>query len=100
MRLQDGAPRLTDICSIRMLICMRTTLNLDDELMRLLRRRAAATGRTLTALIEEALREALAERSEGGASYRLKWSTARGRLLPGIDLSDRDSLIDRMEGRG
>jgi ribbon-helix-helix CopG family protein len=37
-----------------MLICMRTTLNLDDELMRQVRRHAADTGRTITQFIEAA----------------------------------------------
>lgn len=80
-----------------MLFCMRTTLNLDDELMRQARGRAAETGRTLTQIIEESLRGALAERSEDRPSYQLKWTTARGRLLPGVDLFDRDSLINHME---
>jgi len=90
---------LTDICYANMLFCMRTTLNLDDDLMRQARRRAADTGRTLTQVIEESLRDALAERAEAQSSFRLKWTTARGRLLPGVDLSDRDSLIRHMEER-
>ncbi|MBL8932396.1 MAG: type II toxin-antitoxin system VapB family antitoxin, partial [Kineosporiaceae bacterium] len=38
---------------------MRTTLNLDDDLMRLVKQRAAAEGRTVTSLIEEGLRALL-----------------------------------------
>ncbi|MDQ3710158.1 MAG: type II toxin-antitoxin system VapB family antitoxin [Actinomycetota bacterium] len=40
---------------------MKTTLNLDDELLRRAKRRAAARGTTLTALVEEGLRAALVE---------------------------------------
>lgn len=80
-----------------MLICMRTTLNLDDELMRLVRRRAADTGRTITQLIEAALHDALTPTVQGQPPFELQWKTVRGRLRPGVDLSDRDSLIDRME---
>ncbi len=80
-----------------MLICMRTTLNLDDELMRLVRRRAADTGRTITQLIEAALHDALTPPAQGLPPFKLQWKTVRGRLRPGVDLSDRDSLIDRME---
>ena len=38
----------------------RTTLQLDDALYRELRRRAAGEGRTLTEVVERALREGLA----------------------------------------
>lgn len=41
---------------------MRTTIRLDDELLREAKRLAAETNQTLTAVIEEALRERLARR--------------------------------------
>ncbi|MGH8766757.1 MAG: hypothetical protein ACREVT_01060 [Burkholderiales bacterium] len=69
-------------------------------MMRQLRHRAAETGLTLTHLIEHALRDALTERVPEGPAYRLRWKTVRGRLRAGVDLSDRHSLIDRMEQRG
>jgi hypothetical protein len=40
---------------------VKTTLNLDDDLMRAARDRARRDGVTLTALISDALRKALAE---------------------------------------
>ncbi|MEU7145453.1 type II toxin-antitoxin system VapB family antitoxin [Nocardia sp. NPDC046473] len=43
---------------------MRTTLDLDDALLRAAKQRAARDGRTLTSLIEEALRMLLEELSE------------------------------------
>jgi len=43
-----------------MLICMRTTLILPDDLYRELKRVAAAADRTMTSFVEEALRAALA----------------------------------------
>ncbi len=46
-----------------MLICMRTTLNLDDTLAAEVKAEAARTGTTMTALIEEGLRRVLAERT-------------------------------------
>lgn len=39
-----------------MLICMRTTLNLDDELAAAAKREAARRGQTFTSLLEEGLR--------------------------------------------
>ncbi|MGH8586300.1 MAG: ribbon-helix-helix protein, CopG family [Gammaproteobacteria bacterium] len=78
---------------------MRTTLNLDDELMRLVRRRATDTDRTITQFIEAALHDALAANAHGQPPFTFQWKTVRGRLRPGVDLSDRDSLIDRMGER-
>ena len=82
-----------------MLVCMRTTFNIDDQLMRLLKRSAAETGTTMTTIIENSLRQALVQKPAKRSVYKLKWKTVRGRLLPGVDITDRDSLLDRMEGR-
>jgi plasmid stability protein len=82
-----------------MFICMRTTLNLDDELMRTLKSRAAETGRTMTELMEEAIRELLARSASLEEGREFRWVTFRGRVQPGIDITDRDSLLDAMEGR-
>ena len=82
-----------------MLICMRTTLNLDDGLMRSLKRRAAETGRTLTSLVEEAIHALLDRDAVPATEYRLDWVIVEGGARPGIDLSDRDALIDLMDGR-
>jgi len=90
---------LTDVCLYDMLICMRTTLNLDDNLIRAAKRRAAETGQTLSATIEAALREILEREKRPKSSYRLRWVTVKGGAHPGVDLADRDALIDRMEGR-
>jgi plasmid stability protein len=77
---------------------MRTTLDLDDDLVREIQRRAADSGRTMKKELEEILREGL----RGGAPkepFRLQLPTVKGELLPGVDLNDRDSLYDIMEGR-
>jgi len=79
---------------------MRTTLNLDDELLRTLKKRAAETGRTMTEMIEEALREMLARPSLEREEREFEWVTVNGEGRPGIDISDRDFLLDVMEGRG
>jgi len=80
-----------------MLICVRTTLNLDPELMRAAKERAARTGRTLTSVIEDALRLSLAARTpETLASVDLPANP--GRPLPGVDLDDTAALLDLIEG--
>jgi putative antitoxin of VapBC-like toxin-antitoxin system len=83
-----------------MLICMRTTLDLDDQLMKTAKRRAAETGRTLSSMIETALRELLADENRSKGNYRLKWVVVPGGAQPGVDITDRDALLERMEGRG
>ncbi len=82
-----------------MLICMRTTLALDDDLYREARKAALDAGTTVTALIETALRESL-RRRHGPAipRKRSRLPTFRGRgLMPGVDLDDSASLLDLME---
>lgn len=72
---------------------MRTILNIDDKLMRVVKRRAAKTGQTVARVIESALRETLArQKATRHRPFKLRWVTARGRLRPGVDLTDRDSL--------
>lgn len=79
---------------------MRTTLDIDDSLLRKAKERARKTQRTLTGVIEESLRQTLTGMPPGTApAYKLTLKIVRGKLLPGIDVSDRDSLYERMEGR-
>ena len=76
----------------------RTTLALDDDLLRTLKARAASEGTTLAAVTNRLLRLALARR-EAGPPYRLEFPTWRARVQPGVDLLDRDSLYERLDGR-
>jgi plasmid stability protein len=75
---------------------MRTTLAIDDDLLRRLKQRATAEGTTLQALTNDLLRKALA-RERGRRDYRLKLSGWRASLQPGVDLLDRDSLWEAMD---
>lgn len=81
-----------------MLSCMRTTIDLNDTVLRAAKRRAAEDGKTLKALVEEALRAHLSGKPRR-ADYRLQWRTEQGTLNPGVDLTDRDALFDLMDGR-
>lgn len=81
-----------------MLLCLRTTIRLDETLMKEVKKAAAESGRTLTGVIEDALRENLSRRRGGGPRRRVRFPTFNGRgLLPGIDLDDTAALLDRME---
>ncbi len=77
---------------------MRTTVRLDDALLAEAKALAARTGRTLTQLIEDALRESLA-RSQTRERDRVELPVSRGgRLRPGVSLDSTAELLDLMEG--
>ena len=77
---------------------MRTTVRLDDGLMAEVKRFAARRKKTLTAVIEESLRQTLAwqERFRRAESVRLTTVGGNG-VLPRIDLDDTASLLDVMD---
>jgi hypothetical protein len=77
---------------------MRTTIRLDEHLLRDAKQFAARTGKTLTTVIETALREMLARRDKRVKPGRVKLPTFAGNgLFPGVDLNDTASLLELME---
>jgi hypothetical protein len=77
---------------------MRTTVRLPPGLMAQVKRLARESGRTMTQVIEDALRVAVA-RGKTTASHPVTIVTATGDgLQPGIDLDDTSALLDRMDG--
>jgi predicted transcriptional regulator len=74
----------------------RTTVRLPDELLDRAKRKAAAEGRTLTSLIEEGLRQVVAEkRPARPAPVAPRISKAKGGFAPGItSLRDIQELED------
>ena len=78
---------------------MRTTVRLDDDLLRQAKALAARTGRTLTAVIEDGLREALARQRKRQERPRVALPTFKGKgLRPGVDLDDTAGLLDILDG--
>ncbi|MEN8377014.1 MAG: CopG family transcriptional regulator [Gemmatimonadota bacterium] len=78
---------------------MRTTIRLPDDLLKAAKVHAARSGRTLTSLIEEALRAALASQPAGRVAEPVALPTyGRGGLVPGVDLDDGAALLEVMEG--
>lgn len=78
----------------------RTTVRLPPELLAAAQRHARSTGRTLTALLEDALRLAMTTESTPARTFPTTLPTwGKGGLMPGVDLDDRASLLDRDEGR-
>ncbi len=82
-----------------MLRHMRTTILLPDDLYAEVRRVARDQERTVTSLIEEALRESLARRAVVARVPPFVVPVLPGaRLRPGVDLDDSSALLDLMEG--
>jgi hypothetical protein len=77
---------------------MRTTVDLDENLLEAARQRAADQGKTLDAVVEEALAAVLPLRLKAHGEYKFTWKSHRGGLLPGVDIANRDSLYDIMDG--
>jgi len=79
---------------------MRTTVRLNDSLLAEAKKYAAESGRTLTAVIEDALRETLARRTHSSKRRKVRLPTLPGgKLRPGVDLDDTSALLDLMEDR-
>ena len=82
-----------------MVICMKTTLNIDDTVMRRLREEAARRQATMSSLVEAGLRHVLADSdAEGDESKPLpplpSWKSGGQR----VDVSNREELYGVMEG--
>jgi hypothetical protein len=75
---------------------MKTTLTIDDQLMRRLKREAARQGRTMSELVEVALRRMLEGRPPPRELPDLPRFNGGGPL---VDVADRDALYQAMEGR-
>jgi hypothetical protein len=77
---------------------MRTTIYLPDDLLAQAKKLAAESRTSVTALIEDALKERLARRKRNPKSKAVKLTTyGVGGLLPGVDLDDTSALLDLME---
>jgi hypothetical protein len=80
---------------------MRTTVNLPNELLAQVKKAALEAQTTVTALIEEALRETLARRRRKPRAKPVELPTfGSGGLQPGVDLDDSAALLDLTEPSG
>ena len=75
----------------------RTTLTIDEQLLHELKKRASEEGRTLQAVTNDLLRRSLM--SVPAKPYRLRLRGWKAAEQPGVDLLDRDTLFDLMNGR-
>ena len=80
---------------------MRTTIRMDDGLLALAKAEAVRSGRTLTQVIEDAVRESLARVAAADSPRRpvaLPTYAGGGGLRPGVDLDSTTDLADLMDG--
>lgn len=89
-------PRLTATHTNSMVFHMKTTLNIDDGVMIRLRRESARSGRTMSELVETALRGLLQAKS---AAVELRPLPSFNSGGPLVDVADREALYRAMEGR-
>jgi hypothetical protein len=78
---------------------MRTTISIEDHLLRAAKQRALERGMTLGGLIEDALRVALSTAGAINDAERssLPVSKRRGGTRPGVDVADGVRLRDEMD---
>ena len=75
---------------------MKTTLNINDRVMLQLKREAARQGRTMSEMVESALRLLLRSQRKREKIAPLPTFRSGGAL---VDIADRDALYQAMEGR-
>jgi hypothetical protein len=75
---------------------MKTTLIIDDGVMKQVREEAARRGRTISEFVEAALRRMLSAREAPPPLPPLpEWDSEGAQ----VDIADRDALYQAMEGR-
>lgn len=73
---------------------MKTTLNLIGRVLRQAKRRAARDGKTLSRIVEDALRARLAGTGIRRPPFRLQLETVTGDAPPNVDIDDRNALYE------
>jgi hypothetical protein len=81
-----------------MVFHMKTTLVIDDGVMRRLKAEAVRRGTTISSLVESALR-ALLDGRRGAEAVELPPLASFDLGEPAVDVADRDALSRAMEGR-
>jgi predicted DNA-binding protein len=76
---------------------VRTTIRIDDELYREVKARAARSGRTVAAVLEDAVRRGLnPPEQQSGGRYVVR-PLGTGGLRPGVDLASNVSVREAMD---
>ena len=93
-RLSDGVTPDTEIC---MLVAMKTTLDINDQLLANAKALAAQQRTSLTRLIEEGLQLRLrAQAAPPRGKQRLPVIKGRGGLLAGVDPLSNKAMLEAL----
>ena len=76
---------------------MRTTIRIDDDLYREVKAQAARSGRTVAAVLEDAVRRGLYPSEQRTADRYVIRPTGRGGLRSGVDLSSNAAVAEAMD---
>ena len=75
---------------------MRTTLDIDDPILKKLKAIQARDGRSLGRLVSDLLAQALAGEVKEAAPRYFTWAASPGPLR--VDLADKDAVHEALEG--
>jgi plasmid stability protein len=76
---------------------VRTTIRIDDDLYRQVKAKAARSGRTVAAVLEDAVRRGLNPSEQPAAGRYVVPPTGRGGLRAGVDLSSNAAVAEAMD---
>ena len=77
---------------------MRTTISLEDDLLAEAKQAAARSGRTVSQVVEDALREVFARRRAASEQPPLRFHSVDGDgPLPGVTVNSNAALFDLMD---
>ncbi|ORA34508.1 ribbon-helix-helix domain-containing protein [Mycobacterium aquaticum] len=76
---------------------MRTTIRIDDALYREVKARAARSGRTVAAVLEDAVRRGLDETEQLAKPRYAVRPLGSGGLRPGIDIAFNSTVAEAMD---
>jgi len=80
-----------------MLLCMRTTLDIQDQLLIQAKKKAAETHQTLTGFIEDALRLFFEHQQKAKAAKPFKIRTFKGGGPARVDVNNTVALLDFLD---
>jgi hypothetical protein len=78
---------------------MRTTISLPDDLLRAAKIKAAHEDRSMSSILEEALRNLLSAADATAVADRagFTWPTFAGGAAPRVDVDDNSAVLDAMD---
>jgi len=71
---------------------MKTTIEIQSELLRKAKETARREGTTLRALVEEGLRTVVQARAKPRRKWKFRMRTWKGKVQPGIDLTNWEQM--------